>query len=384
VKISIVSGFFLPVPPVQGGAAEKIWFRFAREFAAAGHQVTHFSRTWPGFPETETIDGVRLVRLRGYNHTRRLWQNLLLDFIWGMRIVPKLQSGDIVVCNTVSLPAHLAFTRPSAGRVVAILGRMPKGQGRFYGRVDRLAATSEAVRAKILSENPRLRERTRVFSNPVDWELHHAATKKAPESEPRTIGFVGRLHPEKGIEILIGAAAEMARRTDLPPWRLRLVGPQSVSQGGGGEAYVESLRVLASEAGAAISVEPPIYEAGALAQVYGSLDIFCYPSLAEKGEGLSVAPIEAMASGAVPVVSALECYNDLIRNGSNGRVFDHHATDRTTRLAGILAELLRDSGQRRRVAIQAQADARSFDYPVVAKALLDDFAQLALNHSHGS
>jgi glycosyltransferase involved in cell wall biosynthesis len=376
MKIAIVAGFFLPLPPAAGGAMEKIWFRFALEFARRGHEVTVFSRTWSGWPRREERDGIRFVRLPGFAHTRRLGWNLLLDLIWGWRVSRHLPAGDLVICNTVSLPAHLAWSRPRAGRVVAVLGRMPKGHGHFYGRVDRLVATSEAVRDRISLENPRLKERTRVFPNPIDWPLHQAAMHQAPPGQPRTIGYVGRLHPEKGLEVLLEAAALLASTPGLPPWRMVLVGPQSIAEGGGGEAYVEGLRVQAARSGAAVAFEPPVYDPVRLARRYGSFDIFCYPSLAEQGEGLSVAPIEAMAAGAATVTSDLACYRDLIRAGDNGVTFDHRSPQRGRALADALAHLLRDPERRRRLAAQGQRDAQRFDYGVVADALLADFSRL--------
>ena len=373
MKITVVSSFFLPVPPVAGGAMEKIWFRLAREFAAAGHEVTHVSRTWPGFPDQETIDGVRMIRVPGSPHHRRLWQNLLSDFFWGLRVTWRLPPGDIVACNTVTLPVYLSRLRPRAGRVVAVLGRMPKGHAHFYGGVHRLIATSEAVKARVIHENARLTKRTLVVPNPIDWTLHQEPLRTA--DGPITIGYVGRMNPEKGLEILLHAAALLARRPGLPAWRLRLVGPQTVAEGGGGENYVAGLRALAAQAGADVSVEPPLYDPTALARVYRALDIFCYPSLAEKGEGLSVAPIEAMSAGAVPVVSALDCYADVIRHGHNGLVFDHRATDAADRLADAFAQLIIDATLRARLGEQARLDARPFDYAAVAQALLADFAR---------
>jgi glycosyltransferase involved in cell wall biosynthesis len=378
VKITIVSSFFLPVPPVAGGAMEKIWFRLAREFTAAGHSVVHVSRAWPGFADDETIEGLRMIRLPGFDHTRTLWKNLLLDFLWGLRVVRRLPDADLVACNTVSLPVHLAAFQPRAGRVAVVLGRMPKGHAHFYGHLDRLVATSEAVRARVILENPRLAPRTVVFPNPIDWRLHQAALASVPAdtARPLTIGFVGRLNPEKGLEILLHAAALLARRTDLPRWRLRLVGPQTVAEGGGGEAYVNTLRDLAVNAGAEVVIEPPIYDPDRLARIYATTDVFCYPSLAEKGEGLSVAPLEAMAAGAVPVVSALDCYDDVIRHGYNGFVFDHRSPDRAAHLADAFARLLADPGLRRRLSAAAQNDSRRFDYREVAAALLADFQHL--------
>ena len=117
MKINIAMGFFLPVPPVAGGAMEKAWFRLGREFVAAGHTVTLLSRCWPGFPVQETIDGVAMIRAPGFNHTRRLTFNLLLDGLWGLRLLRHLPAADITACNNVSLPIHLPWLRPQAGRV---------------------------------------------------------------------------------------------------------------------------------------------------------------------------------------------------------------------------------------------------------------------------
>ena len=375
MKITVVTSFFLPVPPVAGGAMEKIWFRLAREFVAAGHEVSFYSRSWPGFPAEENIDGVRMVRVGGFDHTRRLWANLLLDFIWGLRVAARLPRADVVACNTVSLPVYLRLIRPRAGRVVAVLGRMPKGHAHFYGRVDRLIATSGAVRDRVVFENERLAGRTRVFPNPIDWQLHHRYAAKPADPAPLVIGYVGRLHPEKGIEILLEAAAILANRPGLPSWKLRLVGPQGVAEGGGGDAYVARLRAMAAAAGADVVIEPPVYDVERLAAIYGGMNLFCYPSLAEKGEGLSVAPIEAMAAGAVPVVSSLDCYRDVIRDGENGLLFDHRSPERASLLAGCLARLLGDRAFRENLASRSAVDSKAFDYSVVAAAILADFGQ---------
>jgi len=375
MKINIAMGFFLPVPPVAGGAMEKAWFRLGREFVAAGHTVTLLSRAWPGFPPREQIGGIELIRVRGFNHTRRLAFNLLLDGIWGLRVLRRLPAADLTACNNVSLPIHLPWLRPRAGRVVVVLGRMPKGQIRFYRRAARLIATSDAVAGRVGQECPALAARTRVFPNPIDWNLHARAA--AQTGEPVTIGYAGRLHPEKGLELLLRAAGRLAADPALPPWRVVLRGPHDVRRGGGGEAYVQRLKdEFAGGLGPRLAWEPPLFDEAALARFYGTVDVFCYPSLAAQGEGLSVAPLEAMAAGAVPVLSRLDCYRDVLREGANGFGFDHTAPDADAGLAGVLARLVRDSGLRRVAAAEAQADARRFDYGVIARALLEDFAQL--------
>ena len=359
---------------MRGGATEKIWHRLSQQFVAAGHEVTVISRTWPGFPARETIAGVQHLRIPGADHTRYLALNLIIDFIWGLRVTRVLPAADIVITNTVALPVWLRRLKPAAGRVVAVIARMPKGQARLYGRVDLLLSLSAAVTARLVAENPTLADRIAPFPFPIDWQLHAAASAR---STPLTIGYIGRLNPEKGLPLLFQAAALLARRTDLPPWRLAILGPVAVAAGGGGEAWVESLRARSGPAlGARLQILPPEFDPQKLAHHYGTIDIFCYPSLAEQGETFGVAVAEAMAAGCAPVVSDLECFHELVRDGETGLVFDHTAPDAADRLAGALTCLLSDPALRHRLALQAQTHAQQFDFETVARNLLCNLSGL--------
>jgi len=372
-------GFFLPVPPLRGGATEKIWYRFAQEFAAGGHDVTLISRTWPGLPDRESEGRLSHVRMAGWNHTRRLPLNLALDFLWSLRLLRTMPRADVIVSNNVALPVFGPRLRKSAGKFAVVLGRMPKGQTRFYNRVDRVLATSNAVLDQVRIENPALVDRARVMLNPVDGRLHATLNTKPRRGAPLTIGYVGRINPEKGLESLIDAVGMLSADSSLPAWKLLFIGPFDIGAGGGGTAYRDSLVSRARHLGIGANqfeFSGPIFDSTALARRYGEIDIFCYPTRAERGEGLSVAPIEAMAAGAVPVVSNLACYADLIAPEQNGLQFDYRAADATEQLRDALRRLLSDGELRGRLAAQAQADVHRFDYPVIAQRLLSDFAEL--------
>ncbi len=373
MKISIVTGFFLPVPPVLGGATEKIWFRLSADFAAAGHTVTFVSRNWPGFAARETIAGVTHLRVRGHDHTLSLALNLWHDFWWGVRVSRALPTADVTICNSPTLPAWLGRFCPRAGKVVAVVARMPKGQGRAYRRVDLILALSEAVAARLRAENPALAARIAMFPFPIDWAQHVRYAQKNPPPVPVTIGYIGRLHPEKGLRLLLAAAAQLATRADLPPWRIELTGPISVTAGGGGEAFREAL--LAEFGGALgdrLAFLPPEFDPEKLARRYGLLDVFCYPSLAEQGETFGVAVAEGMAAGCAPVVSGLACFQELVRDGETGLVFDHTAPDAAARLAATLAQLIADPKLRGEIAARAQSHARHFDFAECAQTVLAD------------
>ncbi len=378
MKITVVAGFFLPVPPLRGGATEKIWHRLAQEFVAAGHDVTFVSRTWPGLAARETVAGLTHVRVPGADHTRRLAFNLLLDFVWGLRVARVLPAADVVVCNTVSLPVWLRRVKPSAGRVVAVFGRMPKGQARAYRGVDCLLSVGAAVTGRVRAENPALAGRIVQFPNPIDWGLHARAAAKQTPPAPVTIGYVGRIHPDKGLRLLLTAAARLALRPGLPAWRLELVGPWTVPLGGGGEDFRDA---LLAEFGAALgdrlTFSGPEFEAEKLAQRYGAMDVFCYPSLDEHGETFGIAAAEAMAAGCAPVVSGLACFGDLVRDGDTGLVFDHTAPDAVGALATALSRLVAEPSTRAAIAARAQTHARLYDFPDSARFLLGEFSRLA-------
>lgn len=377
MRITIVMGYFLPVPAVVGGATEKIWPRLGELMAEAGHEVTIISRCWPGLANHERKSGVNHVRLRGWNHTRFLAANLLLDFRWGRKVLRQLPAGDVVVCNTVTLPVYLRRLKRDAGKVAVVLGRMPKGQNRLYGNTDLILPTSTAVADKALRENPALASRLFQFPNPMDWNLHRAAGLSRSDDSTLEIGYIGRIHPEKGLEAMLEAGAILTRDSGLPDWKMRLVGPFSIPQGGGGESYRDGLiDRFEGRLGGRLSLEGPVFDPGRLAEIYGALHIFCYPSRAAKGEGLSIAPIEAMAAGAVPVVSRLDCYRDLIREGHNGFQFDQESPDSAAQLASIFQRLLREGEMRKRVAEGAQQTARRFDYSETCRLLLGRFDAL--------
>ena len=377
MHITIVSGFFLPVPPVSGGATEKSWYQLARIFAAQGHAVTFISRRWPGWADEETADGIRHLRLPGADHHRSLARNLLADFLWSWRVFFALPAADIVVVNTVALPVWLGWLKPRAGRVVLMTGRMPKGQYRHYHRIARVLAASSFVRDRVLRENPGLAPVTQVHGYPIDWQLLQSITAPAPPDEV-TIGFVGRLHAEKGLLLLADAVGLVAQTAGLPPWRLLLCGPSDPARGGSGPAFLANLRrkITAAVPEDRFTLLEPRFDPPALAAVYQRIGIFCDPSLAEQGETFGVAVAEAMAAGAVPVVSRLGCFTDFVHDGQNGLVFDHAAPDAATQLATTLVRLLRDPDLRRDLGQRARQDARAYDYPVYAATLLADFGQL--------
>jgi len=377
VRITIAMGFFLPVPPVAGGAVEKSWHELARAFARRGHAVTLISRRWSGWPDAEVVDGVQHLRVPGFRHRSRLAANLLLDLVWSWRVFRRLPPADIVVVNAVALGCWLGALRADAGRVVLMPGRQPKGQFRWYRRPARILVPSSPVGTAVTRERPSFASLIRVVGYPIDWSA--LASGSSRNASPVTIGFVGRLHREKGLDILCAAARELAR-TDLPDWRLIICGPVDVAQGGSGQDFLNQLRALAPNQ---VEFRAPVFSSAELARLYQSFDIFCYPSIAAQGETFGVAVAEAMAAGAVPIVSDLPCFGDFVQTAT-GLTFSAAGHQPVADLAASLAKLIRDEPLRRALGRQAQEAVKRFDCEIFAQDLLTDFEQLTRDNRPSS
>jgi glycosyltransferase involved in cell wall biosynthesis len=196
------------------------------------------------------------------------------------------------------------------------------------------------------------------------------------ERNPRkTVLYVGRVHPEKGIDLLIEAFSHFIN-AGLRDWKLRIVGPWEVKHGGGGEKYLHKLRTQAQSIWELVEWIGPIFNKELLNKHYQESALFVYPSLAERGETFGLAPLEAMAAGCPPVVSSLECFRDFIEPGVNGWVFDHRAGDPAANLANAMKMAAENPGILSRVGAVALQTAKNYSLSRVADRYLQDFEEI--------
>ena len=372
MNITIVLGAFLPVPPIMGGAVEKAWFMLAQEFATRGHQVVIVSRALAQFPPAEVLDGVRHIRLRGFDTPRSLLWLKFLDLIYSVRAKRILPSADIVVTNTFWLP--ILLRNSNRGRVYVHVARYPKGQMRLYGRVARLQAPSSAVARAVATEVPRLEKKITVIPYP--------AAPPITESEPPAIAarekiilFVGRVHPEKGVHVLVKTFASQAS-TVFADWKLMIVGPVENKFGGGGASYFNSLAISAAEVSNQVIFAGPVFDSGKLEQIFRAARLFVYPSLAERGESFGLAPLEAMADGCAVLVSDLDCFHDFIRDGETGFIFDHRTRSAGNSLRQKMETVIGDEELLSRMAEAGHRKSIEYSPERVADLFLSDFKQV--------
>ena len=370
MKITIVLGAFFPVPPIMGGAVEKVWFALAQEFVRRGHEVVQISRLHPALPRTEEIEGVKHIRISGFSQPRSMIWLKFLDLIYSWRVRRALPPADILVTNTFWLP--LLIRTRARGLVYVHVQRGPKGQMRWYAHVARLLAVSRAIADAIIAEAPQLRKKIRVIPNALPFRIEE--NPDIPRT--KTILYVGRIHPEKGLELFLRALSRLPDEL-MAQWAIKIVGSHQTGQGGGGEKFLQELQKI--PAGSSLKVEwaGPIFDEKKLSAEYRSAMLFVYPSIAETGEALPVAPLEAMAYGCVPLVSNLLCFRDYIEDGVTGFIFDHRGEHAPEKLAARLTAALRlDARALLQIGAAARAKAAEFSLERVGQRYLDDFASL--------
>lgn len=374
MRITIALGAFFPVPTILGGAVEKAWLELAKEFTVRGNEVTMISRRYASLPKREVLDGVRHVRVAGFDAPKSVPWLKMLDLIYSLRARHELPDADILVTNTFWLP--LLKLPKRCGCIYVHVARHPKGQLRFYRNAARLQAPSEGVADEIRTQAPLLADRVRTVPYPAP-ESFSAAVLPVNE-RPRTVLYAGRVHPEKGVHLLVESFAQHAR-TVFAGWQLMIVGPASISQGGGGDAYLEKLRQLAAPAGATVTFAGPSFAPGALAETMRQARILVYPSLADRGETFGLAILEAMSSGCAVLVSNLNCFRDFVSDGQTGYIFDQNSADPVQTLGDAFRKMVANETKLAEVSGRGYEKAKEYSVSRVAERFRQDFQSILEN-----
>ncbi|HEX8280882.1 MAG TPA: glycosyltransferase family 4 protein, partial [Chthoniobacterales bacterium] len=206
------------------------------------------------------------------------------------------------------------------------------------------------------------------------------ANVPAFNTRAKTLLYVGRVHPEKGLHLLIDAFTRLPAAV-REHWKLVVIGPWESRLGGGGEEYRARLQTAAA-GHAKIELRGSIFDPAELEREFRSARLFIYPSLAEKGETFGLAPLEAMAHGCAVLVSDLGCFHDFVQEGRTGFIFNHRSGEPAHTLREKIENVLRDEPLLARVAENGFAKSQEYRLSSVARQFLQDFEQV-IHESHG-
>lgn len=200
--------------------------------------------------------------------------------------------------------------------------------------------------------------------SPTVFQAGMPTTARSDATGRRTILFVGKFVPKKGISVLLDAVHELRQRAvDV---RLVLIG--------GGPLEAE-IRAQCGQLGLNSHVELLGWVHNqALPAHYASADVVCIPSVQDaygETEGTPVVLQEAMACGAIVVASTSSGIADVIRDGHNGwSVPPRDSLALANAIAGALAM---DTATRDSMRDAARVTASGYAWPRVADRFMEFF-----------
>ena len=312
---------------VRGGV-ETMALRYHQALRGAGFEVISLGHPKGVFAEavaTGNLAAEECVPVNALvNHDPRA--------AWQLRAVDRAFRPDIVLAhgNRPTGIALLPFVGTAAKTVQVAHNFRHKAQ------VDRVAAAiavSRSVHDSLRTAHPALP----VFEVLNFGPLATAPVKPAPSGVP-VIGTLGRLHHNKGVDIMLHALARLKARGVAAQLRIAGDGPE-----------MAKLRALAAE----LDLGSDVDFAGWVkpADYLPSLDLFVLPSRVEPF-GLVVA--EAMAAGVPVVASHIDGPQEILSEGALGRLVPPQDA---AALADAIETAITDWRATLEKAVAAQADA---------------------------
>lgn len=364
MKITIITGPFLCLPPYTIGAVEKLWYGLGDYWRKDGHEVTYISKK----PENAETKNINNIYVKGSERTGSWLKDFFIDFFYSFNALKAMPKTDVLILNTLWSPLMIRLFRRKYKLSVFSVERFPKKQIGIYdclGGVDLFRCNSTAVYNEVIKQSPKSMQKVITVPNYIDTTIFNCKHEKRNiVTNEFIVSYAGRVNQEKGLHYIIKACNEIVLETGNKI-RIQIIGACDKERGGSGKEYVQELNQLATTV--KIDWVDPIYNATILAEKLKEADAFCYPSIAEYGETFGVAPLEAMGLGIPTIVSDLECFKDFASNGINVLIFNHRSKNPTDELKSKILELIQDDKLRKKISEEGFKTAQNFNAESISK-----------------
>ena len=221
----------------------------------------------------------------------------------GLWMMPNLYSAG--AASHLKIP-HIIAPRGTLDPAALQYSRYQKKLFMLLGQRSALK-TATAIHATSLAEAEHVRSHgitCPIILSKNGIDIPHLPINKDLPPTGRTLLYLGRLHPKKGLDMLFSAWERLSMK--FPEWNLKVVGE-------GQPRYEDELRRLVkSRRLQRIAFEGPKYGEKKIAE-YASADLFVLPT---KGENFGMVVAEALAAGTPVVCTSAAPWADLSRFGA--------------------------------------------------------------------
>jgi GT2 family glycosyltransferase/glycosyltransferase involved in cell wall biosynthesis len=207
-----------------------------------------------------------------------------------------------------------------------------------YALADHLIVTSEWLKTKVLAHAAK--QTLNVLPLGIDLDLFRPRKRTEPKREKVRVGLVLRDAQDKGQWILLDVIDALAAHKDTIDLTVLTARKYELPRKWSKQEYTR--------------VELPL-DRPSIAEHVGVLDIFVDASL---HEGFGLFPLEAMACGAVPIVSDSGGVNQYVRSGENGIVIAE--INRPEKYVAAILALAQNKTQLESLKIGAQKTATGY------------------------
>ena len=175
-----------------------------------------------------------------------------------------------------------------------------------------------------------------------------------------------RLHPKKGLELLIDTFLDLARRTENNKWKLVLAGD-------GEQGYVESLKTRANRGGSDSVIFTGWLAGDEKRSALQNASLLALPS---HQENFGLCVVEAMACGVPVLISPHVNLSSDVQNSNSGWVSSLEPAE----FKKVLGEAMNNADERNgRGALGREFARREFYWPVIAERINDLYRSIIIS-----
>ena len=350
MKITILVGLF---PPKWLAGTEIATYNLADHLARRGHEVHVITSHDAGLPELSEESGFSVHRIAWpkirFIGIVAFWAKICLEI---QTIKPDVFHAQSLLCGIPAVVAKKFLKIPyvvwGQGSDIYLPGRFTRMTSKsILQNADAVLALTEDMKQKMREICDR---DISVVPNGIDLKRFEISSGEKKEGSAKTIIFVGRLHPVKGVQYLIEAMAIVHQQ--MPDVKLVIVGDG-----------VERARL--EELAEKLNLNGCIQFAGQVPQesiprLMHQADVFALSSLSE---GLPVVILEAMAAGLPIVATKVGGIPDIVEEGVNGYLVNAKSSEE---IADRLLILLQNDEMREEIAAKNREKAKLYTWDKIA------------------